>query len=335
MTGREIVFTARNTVEVLPFEVGEPGAEEVLIETLYTVLSAGTERSFLMDGENVVHGFPKRLGYSGCGRVLKVGERVENVKPGDLVLTDHLGHRSHAIARFRPNKDGYYPVREQVDPLEAAFVVIGSMGVQGARKTRLQLGESGMVTGLGILGLFAVQALSLSGGLPVIAVDFDAHRREIALRLGADAALSPAEPDFADRVRELTRGRMIDCNVEVTGSAKALDQALRVAAPMGRISLTGCTRVSDTPIDFYNLVHKPGVQLIGAHNYVRPQMDSREGYWTRHDDFAMMLGMMEKGKMKAAPIVSEVVSPEIAPAVYRRLVEEPGFPLGVVFDWHK
>lgn len=335
MIGHEILFTSKGVAEYLPYEVPSPGPDEVLIENDYTVLSAGTERACLIDLPNTIHTWPKRLGYSGSGHIIAVGSEVTKFRVGDLVLTDHLGHRSHVVARFRENGDGFFPVTENVSPLEAAFVVIGSMGVQGARKTRLQLGESGMVTGLGILGLFAVQTLALSGGMPVIAVDFDARRREIAMELGADAALSPAEPDFRDRVEELTRGRMINCNVEVTGSSKALLQALEVAAPEGRIALTGCTRVSDTPIDFYSMVHKPGVQIIGAHNFVRPRMDSREGYWTRHDDFTMMLGMMARGKMKAAPIISEVVSPTRAPEIYRALAEKPSMPLGIVFDWHK
>ena len=69
------------------------------------------------------------------------------------MLTDHLNHRSHCVCEFQKNANGFFRIEEpEVDQLEAAFVVIGSMGVQGARKTRLQLGESGMVTGLGILG---------------------------------------------------------------------------------------------------------------------------------------------------------------------------------------
>ena len=335
MQGHEILFTGKGRAEYLPYDIPSLKPNEVLIENDYTVVSAGTERANLLDMPNTPKTWPRLLGYSGCGHIIAVGEEVTEYHVGDMVLSDHLGHRSHVVASFKANKDGFFPVYDKVDPLDAAFAVIGSMGVQGARKTKLQIGETGMVTGLGILGLFAVQTLALSGGLPVIAVDFDEHRRNVALELGADVALSPADENFADKVRELTHGRMINCNVEVTGSSKAMLQALQVAAPEGRIALTGCTRISDTPIDFYSLVHKPGVQLIGAHNFVRPKMDSREGYWTRHDDFSMILGMMSRGKMTAKPIISEVVSPTRAEEIYTRLAENPTAPLGIVFDWHK
>ena len=184
------------------------------------------------------------------------------------------------------------------------------------------------------MGLFAVQSMVRMGATPLIAVDFAEDRRRVALELGADYALAP-DAHFVEAVRELTEGRMIQANVEVTGSSAALLQSLQVAARGGRIALAGCTRVSDVPIDFYTLVHKPGVQLIGAHNHVRPAADSYWGYWTRHDDFAAMLRMMRMGKMRVRPMISGVFAPEQAPEVFRELGENACAPLGRAFDWHK
>ena len=335
MKTTQILFTDIGKAELVEKEIGEIAEDEVLIRNDYTVLSAGTEKANLLNLPNVGHRFPKLLGYSGCGHVLRAGKRVTDVREGDMVLTDHLGHSKYVKAAFHPNGDGYYPVRQKVEAPEAAFVVIGSMGVQGLRKTRLQMGESAMVTGLGILGMFAVQAAALSGALPLIAVDPDEDRRKTAKELGADFCLNPLEGDFRERVRELTCGRMINANVEVTGSAAALRQALSVAAFMGRITLTGCTRVSDCAIDFYSEVHRPGIQLIGAHNFVRPTGDSREGYWTRHDDFATILGFLENGKMKVRPLIHEVLSPKDCTAVYADLCRKEKMPLGIVFDWSR
>ncbi len=333
MKGRRIAFVRKGIAELEEYEIPPLHPDEVLIEMDYSVVSAGTEKACLLDLPNVFHTWPKYLGYSGSGRITAVGAEASDFAVGDRVLADHLGHRSHAVAKFVRNGNGFFKITENVKQLEAAFVVIGSMGVGGVRKLKIQLGESVMVTGLGILGLFAVQAANLSGGLPVVAVDFDGRRCEIAKRLGADYALAP-DASFRDTIREITGGRMVNANVEVTGSSRALLQALEVAAWEGRISLTGCTRVSDTPIDYYKLVHRPGVQLIGAHNFVRPREDSYPGYWTRHDDFKTILGFMANGKMTAAPLVSEVVSPEGAKEIYSRLAADE-LPLGTVFDWHK
>lgn len=334
MENREILFTKKNTAEVVSCPMPIINEDEVLIETDYTVISAGTEKANITDAPNVSHQWPKRLGYSGSGRIIDVGSNVTEFKVGDRVLTDHLGHKAFVKASFKKNKDGFFKIKQDIDQLDAAFVVVGSMGVQGARKTKLQLGESAMVTGLGILGMFAVQAMRNMGANPLIAVDFNKERRDIALSLGADYALDPASPSFSEEVRELTEGRMINANVEVTGSSAALLQSLKVAAFEGRISLTGCTRVSDVPIDYYQLVHRPGIQLIGAHNFVRPEMDSYSGYWTRHDDFAMIIRMVKAGRMSVKPLISGVYSTEAAPEVFRELCENEELPLGRVFDWH-
>lgn len=201
---------------------------------------------------------------------------------------DHLGHCCLAKARFQANGDGFYPVPEDVDPLEAAFVVVGSMGVQGARKTRLQMGEAAMVTGLGILGLFAVQSMVRMGATPLIAVDFAEDRRRVALELGADYALAP-DAHFVEAVRELTEGRMIQANVEVTGSSAALLQSLQVAARGGRIALAGVRAFRMCPSTFIPWCTSPACNSSARTTMCGPAADSYWGYWTRHDDFAAML----------------------------------------------
>ena len=120
---------------------------------------------------------------------------------------------------------------------------------------------------------------------------------------------------------------------EVTGIAKALQQALECVARDGRISLLGCTRISDVPIDFYRYVHRRGISLIGAHTDTRPAKESAPGRWTEADDYRTFLKLVAAGKMQVRPIISEVGSPEKAGEVYARLANDPQAPLGIVFDW--
>ena len=111
-------------------------------------------------------------------------------------------------------------------------------------------------------------------------------------------------------------------------------QALEFAAWMGRISLLGCTRVSDQSVDYYNMVHRPGVKLIGAHNFVRPKLESYPHHWTHQDDCKALLKLLAAGKFRVAPLISETHRPEDAPEVYARLAKKE-LPLGVVFDWRE
>ncbi len=332
MTGHYIVFESIGTAVLQPFEVPEPESDEVLLESDYTVISAGTERANLMNLPNTSGGFPYYPGYCGVGRVIAAGKGVESVAVGDRALLDFCGHRSHAVQKAA---DLVVVEDDGIESLEAAFVVIAAMGLQGVRKVKLELGESAMVIGLGLLGTFATQLARIDGAIPVIVSDFDGERRELALSLGADHAFSPDEENLPERIRELTWGNGPDAIVEVTGSAAALQDALSYVARRGRISLLGCTRVSDAPIDFYQQVHKPGVSLIGAHTMVRPKVDSYPGYWTTGDDHRALLALIAGGRLHVKPIISEIVSPERAPEIYTRLAEEKHPPLGIVFDWEQ
>ena len=332
MTGHYIVFESIGKAVLQPFEVPQPKTGEVLIENDYTVVSAGTERANLMNLPNTSLQFPYYPGYSGVGRVIAIGDGVANARVGDRVLSVSSGHRSHAVQQAAGLNWGQ---DDRVDSLDAAFVVIAAMGLQGVRKLRLELGESAMVIGLGILGVFATQAAKIDGAIPVIVSDPDPRRREVALALGADHAFSPAEENLPEKIRALTYGRGVNGVVEVTGAAVALQQALTYVAREGRISLLGCTRIPDANIDFYRYVHLTGVTLIGAHTFVRPSVDSRPGYWTAHDDHRLLLALLAAGRLQVRPIISEVVSPECAPAIYTRLAETPHPPLGIVFDWQR
>ena len=100
--------------------------------------------------------------------------------------------------------------------LDASFAHIASFPCLGLRKLRVELGESVMVAGMGILGVFALQFALLSGAIPVLVADLDPVRRDLALKLGATAAFDPSAKDFKDRVLAATGGRGVDGVVEVT-----------------------------------------------------------------------------------------------------------------------
>ena len=330
MKSKQIFFTEVHKAELLEVDVPELKENEVLIETEYTVISGGTERACIMGMNNTSQKFPMSLGYCGVGRVKQIGTAVTSVKIGDRVL---VYHGVHAKYNIRPEADITKVENNNISSLDASFVIIASMGLGGVRKLELELGESAMVMGLGLLGIFAVQFCRLSGAYPVIAADPNPTRRELALKLGADYALDPSAPDFVDQVKTITKGKGVRATVEVTGVSAAMKQALECASYMGRISLLGCTRVSDCSVDYYQQVHRPGVKLIGAHNFVRPKVESYPHHWTHQDDCKAILDLIGSGRIQVSPIVSRVVSPCDASEIFNQLCDDPKFPIGTVFDW--
>ena len=248
MKTKQIVFTGIHKAELLETELPELGEDEVLTEMEYTVVSGGTERACILGMKNTSQRFPDSLGYCGVGKVLRTGPAVTSVADGDRVLVYHGCHSKYNI---RPESEITKVENEDISSLDAAFVIIASMGLGGVRKLELEIGESAMVMGLGLLGMFSVQFCRLNGAWPVIAVDLNPARRALALQLGADYAFDPSTPDFVEQVKAVTGGKGVRATVEVTGVSAAMEQALECAGWMGRISLLGCTRVSDCPVDYY------------------------------------------------------------------------------------
>lgn len=332
MLKKQIFFTGPGVAELQECEEPAVLCDDVLVRMEYTVVSGGTERACLVGMANTPQKYPISLGYCGVGYVEQIGKQVRSVKPGDRVLVYHGCHSNYNIRK----EDEITKVEDdRIDSLEAAFVIIASMGLGGVRKVELELGESAMVMGQGLLGIFATQFLRLSGAYPLIAADLNPARRALALELGADYALDPSDESFREQVMEITGGKGVKACVEVTGVSAAMKQALECASYMGRIALLGCTRVSDCAVDYYQQVHKPGVKLIGAHNFVRPKVESYPHHWTHQDDCKAILDLIGAGRVKVAPIVSRVCRPEEAPLVYRQLAEDKDFPMGTIFDWRE
>ena len=337
MKTKQIVFTKLNTAELIETEYQAPAENEVTVRLLYSAISSGTERACITgqrmgseEAENQIASFPRSIGYSSVGVVSAVGAGVTDVCIGERVAVAWGLHKQVLTL----SHERVVKVPEAVSSEQAALTLISTFPLAAIRKTRLEIGESAMVMGLGILGQLAVAELRAAGAVPILAVDPTAERRELALRMGADAALDPTEADFCDKVKAITGGG-VHVAIEVTGLGQGLIGALDCMKRFGRVALLGCTRSSDFKIDYYRKVHIPGITLIGAHTDVRPKNESYPAYWTHQDDMTAVLRMLGCGRLDFGKLITEIHVPEEAPQVYARLIAERTFPVGVLFDWTK
>lgn len=339
MKNKQIIFTAINTASLVEFEDKGMESDEVIVKTEFTAISAGTERANII-GEKNIHGikelcnadFPRTSGYSGVGIVAAKGEKVKNVDIGDRVIICFGKHKQYNI--IKESNVVKIPA-EGISSQQAALIVISTFSMLGVRKTRLEIGETAMVMGMGILGLIAVQIYRACGAAPIIAVDLNKERRKLSLEMGADYALDPMEEDFTGKVKQLTFGKGVDAIIEASGQDLSLLQALDCCAKFARVSLLGCTRQPNSNINFYHQVHYPGVEIIGANTWARPLLESRPGAWTHEDDCLAVLKLLSRGRLNFEKLIHEIHAPGEATEVYRRLVFEKDFPIGVLFDWRK
>jgi threonine dehydrogenase-like Zn-dependent dehydrogenase len=259
--------------------------------------------------------------------VVEIGSNVTKVKVGDRVACRWTTHSLYCAI----HEDLATIIPDNVSFEEASLVNIATFPMAAIRKCKLEMGESAIVMGLGILGMMAIKELRLAGAAPIVAVDPVAERRALALKYGADYAFDPFEEGFAKKVKEVTVGGA-NVAIEVTGKGQGLDMVLDCMARFGRVALLGCTRNPDFTIDYYRKVHYPGITMIGAHTQCRPPHDSAPGWWTEKDDRMTLMNFYRLGRMNLSSMVEETHKPEEAPEVYTRLATERFFPL-VQFDW--
>ena len=255
---------------------------------------------------------------------------MKEIKRGDRVAMSWSTHSAYCLA-WEGNV--HKIISDSIPFSEAALFHISTFPMAAIRKCRLELGESALVMGQGVLGLIADLLLRAAGAVPVIAVDPVAEKREKALASGADYALDPFESGFAEKVHSLTDGG-VNVAIEVTGNGGGLNGALDCMKRFGRVALLGCTRNSDFTVDYYKKVHGPGISLIGAHTLARPGSESSPGMWTTHDDVMAVQRLIAGGRLSLSGLIDEVHSPEEAPEIYTRLASEKSFPL-VQFDWSR
>lgn len=335
MKTKSILFTEKNKAELVEENIPELGVDDVLVKLVISTISSGTERANLTGEYNVTTKkgvtlpFPRRCGYSSSGIVEKVGKNVTTLFPGDRVAVTGAYHSQYVVK----NEKSIIKINNDISFEEAALWYIGTFPMAAVRKCSLEIGESAVVMGMGVLGMIAVMLLKNAGAVPVIAVDPVEDKRKKAIEIGADYALDPFADDFAQRVIELT-GFGTNVAIEVTGNGKALDQVLDCMARYGRVALLGCTRNSDFTIDYYKKVHAPGISLVGAHTDARPLVESSPRLWTTRDDVNALQKLALYNRLKLSSLVEETHSPSETKAVYDRLATEKSFPV-VQFDWRK
>jgi 2-desacetyl-2-hydroxyethyl bacteriochlorophyllide A dehydrogenase len=295
----------------------------------FTLISPGTERGWL-SGEigfptapGFAGGFPFRPGYSFAGTVVACGPGVTAFRPGEPVITAGFGTGCHSELVTLP-ADVFTPVPVGVPLEQAAWFGLGDVAVFGTRRARIELGEAVAILGQGPIGLLSTQIARLTGGLPVVALDPAANRRELAAAVGADLAIDPLDAtgwfDSFDVVLELTARR------------EPLDLAMQLVARAGRIVMITAQSQPYTT-DLHAGLFMKGASLTGVFTGARPQHDSRPGSWTGARDVDAFLRLLAAGRIDVERLVTHRLEAEDAPAAYELLLAGDPTMIGALLRW--
>lgn len=321
---RRIRFLEDATIEVQ--ETNNPQIPQgfVRVAHQYSLISAGTELLRLSGAMGAVAS--ERIGYSGVGRIID-GAIPTGFSLGDLVFT-RGPHQD--IVDISAKAAQYDFVK--IDPehaKHATFLELGKVAFHGLHRANIQLGDSVVVFGLGIVGNLVAQLASLATGAKVYVLDPVAERRILAKEMGLQA-FDPSSNTDIDAIK-LHLGAGAEVVMEASGSQEALNSSFKLAAPRGQIILVaGHYRIRelDLKTDFQN----KELSLIATRRLEKTDR-SMSDRWTVAECRREFYELLKKDAVDVEALISHTVSPNRAPEMYSRLLGRESGVNGVVFDW--
>ncbi len=275
---------------------------------------------------------PLALGYCNVGCVEV--SRAEGFSVGDRVVSNGKHAEYVSVPRNLCAK-----VPDNVDDESATFTVIGAIALQGIRLIKPSLGETVVVTGLGLIGLVAVQLLRAQG-CRVLGIDFDAEKVAIAKQFGVEVVNLSEGQDPLVIADQYSRGRGVDA-VLITASTKSnepIHQAAAMCRQRGRIVLVGVVGMEMSRADFYE--KELSFQVSCSYGPGRYDPSYEEGgndypfglvRWTEQRNFEAILDMMADGRIDMKPLISHRFKLDEASKAYELISE--GNPLGVLLEY--
>jgi 2-desacetyl-2-hydroxyethyl bacteriochlorophyllide A dehydrogenase len=247
MRRQSLYFVGPGAVEVREERQPEPAPGQVLVQTLLSAISPGTELLFYRGQVPEAMGldatiaalpgtcsYPLKYGYAAVGRVLKLGRGVPSHWKGKAVFAFH----PHETL-FTADPAALLPLPPGIHPKEAVFLANMETAVTLVLDGRPMLGEQVAVFGQGIVGLLITALLSRFPLGSLVTLDRYPKRRLASQDLGAHTCLDPQSPGVLDRVSScLQEGRSAlgaDLAFEVSGNPEGLNQVLAVTGFHGRV----------------------------------------------------------------------------------------------------
>lgn len=267
------------------------------------------------------------IGYSLAGTVLATAPNVVDLRPGDRVACSGNQCAVHA-ERVAVPRNLVARVPDAVPLDQAAFVTLGSIAINGLRRTGCQFGETVVVFGLGLLGLLAVQ-IARQAGLDVLGLDIDDRRVRQALALGANRAINPQRDDPVAAVEAMTDGLGADgvFLAVVTPSSEPLNLACDLCRQRGRVAGVGLFGMTIERDRMYarDVTFEPVIAYgPGRYDpvYEEGGIDYPIGYvrWTENRNQAFFLRLLAEGKVSVAPLAPVRVRLAEAPRAYKLLM---------------
>jgi len=353
---RALLFTAPGTVAVCTEEMAPPQGDELLIETVVSAISAGTEMLFYrgqvppgMAADSSIAGltdavsYPLKYGYACVGRVWDTATppaRQAGTADADGRIDAAGKEDSRCYFAFHPHESHFcaspqalLPVPQGMAPAQAALLPNAETAVNLVMDGAPLVGERVLVMGLGIVGLLTTALLAQFPLAALIAVDPLAQRRRIAQRLGASQTIDPGGADGPETLQEALvdagERRGVDLIYEISGQPSALDAAVSAAGFDSRIVVGSWYGTKPATLQLGGSFHRNRVRLISSQvSTIAPRL---RGRWTKARRMESAWQLL--ARLPAEELISHRFPLEQAAAAYRLIDSCPEQTLQVILNY--
>lgn len=248
------------------------GPYEARVKLLSCGVCNGTDMKIIHKKFKGVEDYPVILGHEGVGEVLEIGDKVKYLKPGDRVLLPFIGQPPEGYASawgtyaeynlvtdYRAMlEDGLTPedfayaqrtIPADFDPVDAAMIitlreVYSTMGIFG-----FTAGKSLAILGLGPVGLSFVRLAKLTGMGPILAMDIDDEKLELARQLGADYILNTRGKSIPEEVKKIVPDG-VDFALDAVGVTGFIGDGMAIIKPNAKVCVYGISEQMNAPLDW-------------------------------------------------------------------------------------
>ena len=341
MRAVQAVLVEPYRVETREVELPAPAANQILVQTEASAVSAGTElavytgtHQWLKDPNLPDWKFPFRPGYSAAGRVVAVGSAVSGWQAGDRVSYPG-NHASAELLTLGHERGRLWRLPDGLDAEKAALGCIVRYGMGAAIRVGLTLGRSAAVLGLGIIGQFALRCLRAAGVQPLVGIDAVRMRREAALAAGADHVLDPGAGDVREQLSRCLGTRGAEIVADATGIPDTVPLAMSLACDAGQVVVVGSPRGRAKEVNFYDDLHRRYIEVLGAHGNMlfEPGHPRLAGAWTIDKAQTWLLTAMASGRLNLNGLLTHHITAKDLGTAYEGLLKKKEEYLGVVLRW--
>jgi 2-desacetyl-2-hydroxyethyl bacteriochlorophyllide A dehydrogenase len=341
MLRKALYFTEPYQVCLRQEPLSSPGPGQVLVQTLMSAISPGTElliyrgqapQDLLADTSiAAIKGtlaFPLKYGYATVGWVVELGPEVPTYWQGKLVFAFHPHEE-----RFLAAPAELLPVPPGLAPEEALFLPNLQTAVTLVLDGKPLIGENVVVFGQGIVGLLLTALLS---GFPLtrlVTLDIYPNRRLASESLGAHVSFDPLQPNVLDdlgaALQNAGQDPWADLVFEISGNPAALDQALAITGFHGRIIIGSWYGTKTSVLHLGGLFHRQRQVLISSQvSTIAPELSGR---WTRPRLLEVAWQLVHK--VKPARFITHRFPLAQADQAYQLLDQNPGEAIQVVLTY--